>query len=106
MAYAYFCLSGYGTLLTILTVIAAALALICIFVITMNERKSEFGILISIGARPRQLSAIVYFEALIIGVVGAIAGVLASLGLIAAFSDILSVYNCWYDEADLGNCGD
>lgn len=84
-------LSGYGTLLTILTVIAAALALICIFVITMNERKSEFGILISIGAKPRQLSAIVYFEALIIGVVGAIAGVLASLGLIAAFSDILSV---------------
>ena len=68
-------LSGYGTLLTILTVIAAALALICIFVITMNERKSEFGILISIGAKPRQLSAIVYFEALIIGVVGAIAGV-------------------------------
>ena len=38
-------LSGYGNILTYISILSAALALISIFVITINERKYEFGVL-------------------------------------------------------------
>lgn len=48
----------------------------------MAERRREFGMLVSIGMRKGRLAAIVGLEMLLMGVIGVIAGVIASLPLV------------------------
>ena len=48
------------------------------FAISVMERKKEFGLLSSIGATKRQLSHTVFFEALVVGVIGIILGILGA----------------------------
>lgn len=84
-------LSGYGGMLTNLLVIATALALISIFSITINERKYEFGILYTLGARKRQITGIITAEALIISFVGGILGSLLAAYGVSIFKDIISL---------------
>ncbi len=48
------------------------------FAISVMERKKEFGLLSSIGATKRQLSHTVFFEAVVVGVIGIILGILGS----------------------------
>lgn len=48
----------------------------------MAERRREFGMLISIGMRKGRLASIVGLEMLLMGVIGIIAGVIASLPLV------------------------
>ena len=45
------------------------------FAISVMERKKEFGLLSSIGATKRQLSHTVFFEAVVVGVIGIILGI-------------------------------
>lgn len=84
-------LSGYGNILTYISILSAALALISIFVITINERKYEFGILYTLGASKKQMTNIILSEALIISVIGGVAGVGIAYGLIANFKNFISV---------------
>ena len=52
------------------------------FAISVMERKKEFGLLSSIGATKKQLSHTVFFEAVVVGVIGIILGILgAYIGL-------------------------
>ena len=48
------------------------------FAISVMERKREFGLLSSIGATKRQLSHTVFFEAVVVGVIGIILGILGA----------------------------
>lgn len=50
-----------------------------------KEREYEFGILISIGMHRRQLGFMVWVEILLLGLLGAIAGILASFPVIGYF---------------------
>ena len=84
-------LSGYGNILTYISILSAALALISIFVITINERKYEFGVLYALGAKKSHMRNIILAEALMISGAGGILGVLAAYGLTAAFADVIRV---------------
>ena len=48
------------------------------FAISVMERKKEFGLLSSIGATKRQLSHTVFFEAVFVGVIGIILGIIGA----------------------------
>ena len=48
------------------------------FAISVMERKKEFGLLSSIGATKRQLAHTVFFEAVVVGVIGIILGILGA----------------------------
>ena len=82
-------LSGYGTLLTTILILTTSLALICIFIININERKEEFGIMCALGAGKKRISEIVLSEALLITVIGGLAGITLSIGLMSSFKDAL-----------------
>lgn len=48
------------------------------FAISVMERKKEFGLLSSIGATKKQLAHTVFFEAVVVGVIGIILGILGA----------------------------
>ena len=48
------------------------------FAISVMERKKEFGLLSSIGTTKRQLSHTVFFEAVVVGVIGIILGIIGA----------------------------
>ena len=84
-------LSGYGNILTTLLVVSTALALISIFVITINERKYEFGILYTLGANKGHVTGIILSEALLISVIGGALGSVISYYLVTTFRNMISV---------------
>ncbi len=83
-------LSGYGNILTNLLIVSTALALISIFVITVNERKYEFGILYTLGAKKSQMTSIILSEALIISLGGGVIGVAGAYYLVNTFKNMIS----------------
>lgn len=84
-------LSGYGNILIYISLISTALALISIFILTINERRYEFGVLYALGAKKSQMRNIILSEALIISGIGGAAGTLLTYGLVAAFKDVISI---------------
>lgn len=83
-------LSGYGNILTTLLIISTALALISIFVITINERKYEFGILYTLGANKGQMRNIILSEALVISFAGGVVGVGIAYYIVYTFKNMIS----------------
>ena len=77
--------SGYGnimsSMISMLVIMLALVSIGCIiviynsFAISVMERKKEFGLLSSIGATKKQLSYMIFFEAIIVGTIGIILGV-------------------------------
>ena len=84
-------LSGYGSILTYISLISTALALISIFVLTINERKYEFGVLYALGAKKSQMTNLILSEALIISTIGGIMGIVIAYALVATFKNVISV---------------
>lgn len=84
-------LSGYGNILTTLLVVSTALALISIFVITINERKYEFGILYTLGANKGHVTGIILSEALMISIGGGALGTLIAYYLVTTFRNMISL---------------
>lgn len=80
--------STYGnvmtTMVSMMMIMLALVSIGCIiviynsFAISVMERKKEFGLLSSIGATKRQLSHTVFFEAVVVGVIGIIFGILGA----------------------------
>ncbi len=80
--------STYGnvmtTMVSMMMIMLALVSIGCIiviynsFAISVMERKKEFGLLSSIGATKRQLSHTVFFEAVVVGVIGIILGILGA----------------------------
>ena len=84
-------LSGYVSILTYISLISTALALISIFVLTINERKYEFGVLYALGAKKSQMTNLILSEALIISTIGGIMGIVIAYALVATFKNVISV---------------
>ena len=84
-------LSGYGSILTYISLISTALALISIFVLTINERKYEFGVLYALGAKKSQMTNLILSEALIISTSSGIMGIVIAYALVATFKNVISV---------------
>ena len=84
-------LSGYGSILTYISLISTALALISIFVLTINERKYEFGVLYALGAKKSQMTNLILSEALIISTIGGLMGIVIAYALVATFKNVISV---------------
>lgn len=80
--------STYGNVMTtMVSMVMIMLSLVSIgciiviynsFAISVMERKKEFGLLSSIGTTKRQLSHMVFFEAVVVGVIGIILGILGA----------------------------
>lgn len=80
--------STYGnvmtTMVSMMMIMLALVSIGCIiviynsFAISVMERKKEFGLLSSIGATKRQLSHTVFFEAVVVGLIGIILGILGA----------------------------
>lgn len=80
--------STYGnvmtTMVSMMMIMLALVSIGCIiviynsFAISVMERKKEFGLLSSIGATKKQLSHTVFFEAVVVGVIGIILGILGA----------------------------
>ena len=83
-------LSNYGNVLTYISLISTALALISIFVITINERKYEFGVLFALGAKKSQVTNIILSEALVISGIGGVAGVVIAYYILVTFKNVIS----------------
>jgi len=93
----YYGISRYGNvnraIVSVLTIGLTLLSVGCIiviynsFAISTMERKKSFGLYSSLGATPRQLKYTVFFEALVVGTLGII------LGIVAAFLGIYVTVN-------------
>ena len=80
--------STYGNVMTttvsMMIIMLALVSIGCIiviynsFAISVMERKKEFGLLSSIGATKKQLAHTVFFEAVVVGVIGIIFGILGA----------------------------
>ena len=80
--------STYGnimsTMVSMMIIMLALVSIGCIiviynsFAISVMERKKEFGLLSSVGATRRQLSHTVFFEAVIVGIIGIVLGIVGA----------------------------
>ena len=80
-------MQSYSVLLIVLLFVMAVLALICIFNITVSERKREFGILMSVGTQKAKIFQMLILEAGIIGVAGGVLGIAIAGGGIYIFQE-------------------
>lgn len=71
-------MSGMMIIMLSLVSIGCIIVIYNSFAISVMERKREFGLLSSIGATKRQLSHTVFFEAVVVGVIGIILGILGA----------------------------
>lgn len=81
----------YSTIFSALLFIVTAMAIIAIFIITINERKKEIGILYSIGAKKKQITDMIVCEGLTITIIGGLIGVLSAAFLLTIFKNLISV---------------
>ncbi len=68
-------------MILLILIVFSALSIVIIynaFLITVNERKKEFGILVSIGATEGQIKKMLFYEATILGILGIIVGTIIS----------------------------
>lgn len=79
----------YSGMIEYLLLFTTSVAMILIFWMTINERKREFGIMISMGARRKHIIGIIGPEAFLIGVSGGITGIFGAGAIITIFKDIL-----------------
>lgn len=81
--------SIFSRILNYLLFFLAVLAVICIFVITIQQRRSEFGVLITLGATKARLIGIILVEGLTIGLIGGALGTICSGGVLYLFKDVV-----------------
>lgn len=73
-----------STMVTLLVFVLTILSIGCAiviynsFAISVIERKRQFGLLSSVGATKRQIRKTVFFEALVVGIIGMLLGIVAS----------------------------
>ncbi|HHY82817.1 MAG TPA: FtsX-like permease family protein [Clostridiales bacterium] len=85
----YRMLLSIGSIIISLIIIGSVTVIYNAFAISVNERKKQFGMLSSVGATMKQIKKTVYFEGLIIGLIGIPIGILSGiLGIGATISII------------------
>ena len=107
-------LSAFSSVLNGLLLAMALFSIVCIFTITIIQRKTEFGVMMTIGADKRQLFAIILTEGAVIGLAGGLAGIAAAGGVMWAFYDQILIWTgipsfigraSFYAAACLGSLG-
>lgn len=83
--------ASYGNVTVALLFLATEMALLSVFTITIHERKCEFGIMYTMGARRGQMWAMIVSEAVIISVLGGILGIAVSGGLLFTFHNLIAI---------------
>lgn len=73
----------------LLAVLAAALGVVNTTLISVTERRREFGQLRALGATRAQVRAVVVGEAALMGLLGGLVGLVASVGLTIIFATVL-----------------
>ncbi len=93
----------YTMALILITVIMVASIIVIYnsFIISITERKKQFGMLSSIGATPKQLRSMVLKEGLILSIIGIPLGILFSIlgiGITLKVVNGLGVFDGFYDS--------
>lgn len=92
-----------NTFLLIFVALALGISIFIItntFRISVKQRQKEFALLRAVGASPRQVFSVVFIQAIVIGLIGSVIGVLAGQGLVLAIRALLESYGMSLD-ADL-----
>ena len=82
-----------GMVLLMFVVVALGIGTFIIantFQISVRQRQREFALLRAIGASPRQVFLVVLVQAIVVGLIGSIVGVLAGQGLILGIREFIS----------------
>lgn len=79
-------MASYFSLLTVLLCAVTFISTACIFTVTVNERRREFGALAAAGAAPRKLAGLACAEGLLLGAAGGVIGVGAAGLLLLIFA--------------------
>jgi len=69
----------------LLAILSAALGVVNTSIIGLIERRQEFTVLRAVGATPGQMRAVVLTEGLLVGVLGALMGILAGAGIVLLY---------------------
>ncbi len=92
--------SSYGninwTITTMMIIMLSLVSIGCIiviynsFAISVMERKKEFALLSSVGASRKQLSYMIFYEALVVGIIGIVLGIASSYLGIGVVIEVLN----------------
>lgn len=80
---------GFATILICIIMVGSISLIYNAFSISVSERTKQFGLLSSVGATRKQLSKMVFFEALTVSIIGIPLGVIAGIGGIGATLSLL-----------------
>ena len=75
-----------------IALVVASLSINNTFSITMAQRTRELGLLRAIGASRRQVRALMFIEAIVIGLVAAVAGVVVGLGVAGLLKGLFDAF--------------
>lgn len=81
--------SNMGIITVILNIMTSILAIICLFSITINERKNEFGILFSLGGDKKLIIKMIFMEATLISLAGILLGFFFSSVVLFLFGSLI-----------------
>ena len=70
-----------GTITLLILYLLVSFGIFGVILMMTKERQQEFGILLSIGMKRRQLALVIWLETIFLGLLGATAGILLSYGL-------------------------
>jgi len=79
-----------GLVVILLVVIGSVSVIYNAFAISVSERKKQFGMLSSVGATSRQIRFIVFYEAIVLGLIGIPIGILSGIGGIWATIEVIN----------------
>lgn len=82
--------SVYCKVISVILIVLSTIAVMSIFSITVNERKRECGIYVLFGTSKKQLIKIILVEAVIITVIGTLAGIVASGVTLFSFQNLIA----------------
>lgn len=81
--------TNIGSVTTVLNILTSIVAIICLFSITINERKNEFGILFSLGGDKTLIISMIFIEAAMISLIGTVIGIFFSYVGLFLFGNLI-----------------
>jgi putative ABC transport system permease protein len=82
-------LTSFVTMLGAISLVVAAVSIFNVMIMSVSERVKEIGILRSIGTRKSEIRKMFLYEAIIIGLIGAVIG--ATLSILSGYLTVLAI---------------
>ena len=82
-------MKGYATIINIVIVGMATLALVCLNLLLIDNRRKEFGIYLTLGARKTQLYQLVLYETGLLSLAGGLVGTVLSVIILCLFGNLI-----------------